>query len=93
MTQKGLVPIGEVFRIFQGSILLKGNAIPKLGDTVYTTDGKVIGYVSDIFGRISGFYIVVRLTGEKLDLKIGEKLYLLGKTGPARPSGQVKPHP
>lgn len=91
MTQEGLIPLGEVFRIFQGSVLLKGHVMPRLGDTVYTTDGRTIGYVSDIFGKISGFYIVVRLTGEKIELKIGEKLCLQVKTGLAGPSGQAKP--
>ncbi|GBC70593.1 hypothetical protein HRbin02_00361 [Candidatus Calditenuaceae archaeon HR02] len=91
MNQEGLVPLGEVFRIFRGSVLLKGSVVPRLGETVYTTDGEVIGYVSDIFGKISGFYILVRLTSEKIEVEIGEKLYLQGKTGPVSPSGKAKP--
>ncbi len=91
MTQEGLVPLGEIFRILRGSVLLKGNVMPRLGETVCTTDGKAIGYVSDIFGKISGFYILVRLTSEKLELKIGEKLYLQGKTGLAGSSEKAKP--
>lgn len=93
MTEDGLVPLGEVFRIFRGSILLKGIVVPRLGETVYTTNGEVVGYVSDIFGKISGFYIVVRLTGEKVKVGIGEKLYLQGKTGPVSTSYKAKPSP
>ncbi|MEM0381123.1 MAG: hypothetical protein QXQ48_02985 [Nitrososphaerota archaeon] len=81
MTPTELVPLGEVFRILQRLAVLKGGTLPELSETVYTGDGRAIGYVSDIFGKIDSFYIVVRLTSDDVEVKLGERLYLKGKTG------------
>lgn len=60
--------------------------MPRLGATLYSADGKAVGYVSDIFGKVGGFYVVMRLTGEESKVDIGEKLYLSsGEEGVSTP--------
>lgn len=75
MTRDEFEPLGELFKLLPRICVLKTSVMPELGENVYTEDGKVVGYVSDVFGPVTGFYIVVRLTEELEELKIGSTLY------------------
>ncbi|MEM0445348.1 MAG: hypothetical protein QXY54_05220 [Nitrososphaerota archaeon] len=85
MKREELEPLGELFRLLPRTGVLRGNKMPELGEEVYTKDGRSIGYVSDVFGPINGFYIVVRLTSELQELERGSILY--------RKAGRGQPDP
>lgn len=72
-----------MFRLLPKIAVLKVGFIPELGEAIYTADGRAVGFVSDVFGRVESPYVVVRLTSEQSVLELGMSLYV---RGPARRS-------
>jgi len=69
-----LVLLGEVVRVDDKSFLAKVQTVPKLAAKVFNSKGREIGYVSNVFGRVSTPYITVKLTGED-SVREGEAVY------------------
>ncbi|MDI6702305.1 H/ACA ribonucleoprotein complex subunit GAR1 [Methanothermobacter wolfeii] len=63
----------------RGRIIARSERTPKLGAPVFTSDGKRIGSVHDIFGPTRKPYISIKtgraVNTEKFEKRVGETLY------------------
>lgn len=72
-----IIQLGKLFRKTNDSLILIGNALPNLGEKVYDEKMMEIGYVSNVFGRIENFYIVVRCHITDKDFLANENFYII----------------
>lgn len=68
--------IGRIWEIVEGKLVVKGEILPKLGDTVYNSEMEVIGVVSGILGPVNNFFIEINPTKNQ-EFKKEEPLYVL----------------
>jgi len=73
--------IGELYRVDNQQILLSGRSVPEIGERVYNSRLREAGYVSDVFGRVDDFYILIKLRNNIGENSPGEKerFYVLRK--------------
>ncbi|HOQ18370.1 snoRNP protein GAR1 [Methanothermobacter defluvii] len=64
----------------KGRIIARSDRTPQLGAPVFTSDGKRIGKVHDIFGPTRNPYISIKplraVNPEKFENRVGETLYV-----------------
>ncbi len=73
------VVLGEVLKIVREYAVVRASIMPSLMEHVYDLKGSHIGHVSDVFGPVEGFYVVVRIDTRAPRLAPGEKLFLKAK--------------
>jgi rRNA processing protein Gar1 len=63
---------------YRGTLVIHAKTTPRPGEKVYTGDGKQIGKVEKVIGRVSRPYVTVKPTSRKQQLMgvIGKELYL-----------------
>ncbi|MDW8003265.1 MAG: Gar1/Naf1 family protein [Thermofilaceae archaeon] len=62
-----MLVVGKVIKITRdGKLLIKAEALPKLGAQVYDSTANVIGYVYDIIGPVSSPYVVVKVSSPRI---------------------------
>ncbi|MEM1508524.1 MAG: Gar1/Naf1 family protein [Thermofilaceae archaeon] len=60
-----MIPIGKIVKVtHNGKLIVKAEAIPKLGAEVHDASTSLVGYVDDIIGPVASPYIVVRASGQ-----------------------------
>lgn len=67
------IMIGELYRVNAQRVLLSGKSVPEIGEKVYDSRLKEVGYVSDVFGPVDGFYIAVKRVKQGEEIVLGEK--------------------
>ncbi len=66
--------LGMVYRSDKGKMLVKASAIPRLGDKVFDSRLREIGYVSNVLGPASSPFVIVKLTKD-IELPEGAEVY------------------
>ncbi|MEM4501312.1 MAG: Gar1/Naf1 family protein [Thermofilaceae archaeon] len=62
-----MLAIGKVVKVTRnGKLVVKAEALPKLGAQVYDSSANVVGFVYDIIGPVSSPYVVVKVTSPRL---------------------------
>lgn len=62
-----MIPIGKVVKVTRnGKLVVKAEAIPKLGAEVHDASTSLVGYVDDVIGPVASPYIIVRTSGQKV---------------------------
>lgn len=62
-----MLAIGKVVRVTSdGKLVVKAEALPRLGAQVYDSSANVVGFVYDVIGPVSSPYIVVKVTSTRL---------------------------
>jgi len=67
--------LGEVVRVRKSIAMVKSSTVSKLAAKVYNSKGKEVGYVSNIFGRVTEPMVQVRLANPE-SVREGESLYV-----------------
>lgn len=58
-----MIAIGKVVKVTRdGKLVVKAEALPKLGAKVYDSSANVLGYVYDVIGPVSSPYVVVKVS-------------------------------
>ncbi len=70
------VVLGEVLKIVREYAVVRASILPSLMEHVYDLKGSHVGHVSDVFGPVEGFYVVVRIDPGAPRLAPGEKLFV-----------------
>ena len=66
--------LGTVYRCDRDRMLVRAQAIPRLGDRVFDPRLREVGYVSNVLGPASSPFVVVRLTRD-VELPEGVEVY------------------
>jgi len=62
-----MIAIGKVVKVtHDGMLVVKAQALPKLGARVYDSSANAVGYVYDIIGPVSSPYVVVKVTSPSI---------------------------
>jgi rRNA processing protein Gar1 len=67
--------LGEVVRIRQSKAYVRASTVSRLAAKAYNSRGKEVGYVSNIFGRVTEPMVEVKLA-EPDSVREGEPLYV-----------------
>lgn len=82
-----MLVVGKVVKITRdGKLLVKAEALPKLGAQVYDSTANVIGYVYDIIGPVSSPYVVVKVSSPR----VRQPEYLLNRLLYTHEASKVK---
>ncbi|MCS6769218.1 MAG: hypothetical protein NZ570_02135 [Candidatus Caldarchaeum sp.] len=66
--------MGDVVRVDEKSILVRAHTAPKLASKAFDSRGRLIGYVSNVFGPVATPYVKVKMA-EGLAVREGEPVY------------------
>jgi len=63
-----MLTIGKVVRVTRDGkrLVVKAEALPKLGAQVYDSSANLVGVVCDIIGPVSSPYVVVKVTSPRI---------------------------
>ena len=74
-----MIAIGKVVRVTRdGKLVVKAEALPKLGAKVYDSSANAIGYVYDVIGPVTSPYVVVKVSSpavQRPDYLVNRLLY------------------
>ncbi|MCS7142791.1 MAG: hypothetical protein NZ920_03235 [Aigarchaeota archaeon] len=60
--------LGDRLRRMEDVVLVRGGSVvPNIGERVYNERAQVVGYVTNVFGPVSRFYVAVRVTKRDRD--------------------------
>ena len=62
-----MLAIGKVVKVTRdGKLIVKAEAVPKLGAQVYDSSANIVGLVYDIIGPVTSPYVVVKVTSPRI---------------------------
>ncbi|MCC6065212.1 MAG: Gar1/Naf1 family protein [Thermofilum sp.] len=62
-----MIAIGKVVKVtHDGKLVVKAQALPKLGAKVYDSSANAVGYVYDIIGPVASPYVVVKVSSPSI---------------------------
>ncbi|MCD6591701.1 MAG: hypothetical protein J7K78_01625 [Thaumarchaeota archaeon] len=68
--------LGKVWGVVEGRLVVEGETLPRLGETVYDSRMREVGVVLNVFGPINKFFIEID-PRDKPSYKEGTPLYIL----------------
>ncbi|MEM2003128.1 MAG: hypothetical protein QXI27_04000 [Nitrososphaerota archaeon] len=68
--------LGTYFKKVGHELLILGKNLPDLGDRVYDEKLREVGYVSNVFGRVENYFIIVRNLTNR-EFREGDVFYLI----------------
>ncbi len=72
----GMILLGKVVKVTRdGKLVVRAEAVPKLGAQVYDSSANAVGVVHDVIGPVSSPYVVVKVTSPR----IRDPAYLLDR--------------
>lgn len=72
-----IIQLGKLFKKTNNNLILIGDNLPNLGEKVYDEKMMEIGYVSNVFGRIENFFIVVKCHFTNQAFSVNENFYVI----------------
>ena len=75
--------MGKIWAIVEGKIVVEGEHLPKLGETVYDSRMKEMGIVSSVLGKEARFFIEIN-PKENVKRKEGDPLYIFEESSTKR---------